>query len=158
MLIASRPILTSLKDGPVRGSLIMGRYLDSKEVEGLAGRMQLKVITQAYTKEDMPVDFVHAFNALKGNDAVFVSSPITDHISGYHVVNDIYGKPSIIFRVDQYRDFYKLGQRILDFFLWSELAAGLLFTIINMLILEFRLYDRMIIFGRKMLQFAKDFG
>lgn len=33
MLIASRPIITSEDEGPIRGTLIMGRYLDTAEIE-----------------------------------------------------------------------------------------------------------------------------
>ena len=36
MLVASRPILTSEEAGPIRGTLIMGRYFAASEVENLA--------------------------------------------------------------------------------------------------------------------------
>ena len=35
-LVASQPILTSQKEGPIAGSLIMGRYLSSEEVQKLS--------------------------------------------------------------------------------------------------------------------------
>src|SRR5690606_38830367 len=33
LLVASRPITTSLKEGPVRGAIIMGRYLDAAFID-----------------------------------------------------------------------------------------------------------------------------
>src|SRR5579872_2470068 len=38
MLVVSRPIVTTQGAGPVRGSLVMGRYLDSAEVGVLSGK------------------------------------------------------------------------------------------------------------------------
>jgi sensor domain CHASE-containing protein len=35
LLIASKPILTSQNEGPIRGALIMGRYLNSEEIKNL---------------------------------------------------------------------------------------------------------------------------
>src|SRR5690606_4385746 len=37
VLVASRPIVTSNAEGPVRGSLIFGRLLDQAEVERIGG-------------------------------------------------------------------------------------------------------------------------
>ena len=43
MLVASRPVLTTAGKGPIRGSLIMGRYLDAAEVKRLGERTHLSV-------------------------------------------------------------------------------------------------------------------
>ena len=36
MLVSSIPILTSLGEGPIRGALVAGRYLDSEELESIS--------------------------------------------------------------------------------------------------------------------------
>ncbi|MGD0223779.1 MAG: CHASE4 domain-containing protein [Terriglobia bacterium] len=41
MLVASRPVLTAQGEGPIRGSLLMGRYLDSAEIESLSEKTHL---------------------------------------------------------------------------------------------------------------------
>jgi signal transduction histidine kinase len=43
MVITSRPILTSNQEGPSRGTLIMGRWLDQSAVEHLSALTQLKL-------------------------------------------------------------------------------------------------------------------
>jgi sensor domain CHASE-containing protein len=49
MLIASRPILTSEGEWPIRGTLIMGRYLDAVEIERLAAQTHLSLIMYQFT-------------------------------------------------------------------------------------------------------------
>jgi sensor domain CHASE-containing protein len=43
LLVVSRPILTSEYKGPVRGALIIGRFLDSGETARLSGIIHLKI-------------------------------------------------------------------------------------------------------------------
>jgi sensor domain CHASE-containing protein len=43
VLISSYPIVTSEEKGPIRGTLIMGRYLDSKEIKHLAETTHLSL-------------------------------------------------------------------------------------------------------------------
>jgi len=62
ILISSLPILTSEDEGPVQGTLIMARYLDSAEMERLARLTQLsfniltinKTELPSYLKEEIP--------------------------------------------------------------------------------------------------------
>ena len=46
MLVASRPILTSQGQGPIQGALIMGRFLDSAEMEYLNTTVHLPMTAQ----------------------------------------------------------------------------------------------------------------
>ncbi len=57
VLIASRPILTSEDEGPIRGALIMGRYLDTNEIEWLAEQTHLSLTVHRYDYSPMPPDF-----------------------------------------------------------------------------------------------------
>src|SRR5918992_2479792 len=57
MLVASRPILTSESQGPIRGSLIMGRYLGSKEIRRLADTTLLSIQVFRVDDPDIQPDF-----------------------------------------------------------------------------------------------------
>lgn len=46
MLVAARPILTSEQEGPIRGAVIMGRYLDDQEVQRLQSITHLSMTTR----------------------------------------------------------------------------------------------------------------
>src|SRR5262249_30801709 len=51
MLVASRPILTSDKQGPIRGALLMGRYLDTTLIARLSETTHLRL---AFYRPDAP--------------------------------------------------------------------------------------------------------
>ena len=50
MLVISQPILTSAGEGPVRGALIMGSFLDKSESDALAQAVGLPLEIFAYRR------------------------------------------------------------------------------------------------------------
>jgi sensor domain CHASE-containing protein len=53
LLIASKPIMTSMHEGPIRGALIMGRYLDSEEIEYLSQTVHLPLSLSSFIQTSM---------------------------------------------------------------------------------------------------------
>src|SRR5438552_1909332 len=72
MLIVSRPILTSDYTGPIRGTLIMGRYLDAAEVERLAQVTHLSLTIEAPGDPAAPSDLRAAPAALSPSTPISV--------------------------------------------------------------------------------------
>lgn len=56
MLVSSLPILTNEGKGPIRGTLIFGRFLDSKEIEELSEKAQLSITFWGLDDPAMPSD------------------------------------------------------------------------------------------------------
>jgi len=54
-LIASAPIATSSYDGPIRGTLVFGRYLDPATVNQISSQSRLSITTEIFTKEHAPL-------------------------------------------------------------------------------------------------------
>jgi two-component system, sensor histidine kinase and response regulator len=144
MLIASRPILTSESQGPVRGALIMGRYLDSSEAQQLAERIHLNLTLIRTDQAQMPADFLTANLALSEQNP-FLVYPISNHsIAGYSRLKDIYGNPAVLLRVDQPRDIYNQGQASLRYLMMSLLLAGIVFSVMTLLLLEKLVLSRLV--------------
>lgn len=141
MLVASRPILPSDERGPIRGSLIMGRYLDAAEVENLVQTMELPIALSRADDTQIPADFQIAGMYLSEKMPVFVKELSSDTIAGYGLKNDIYGKPALILRVVMPREIYSQGKATINSFLIMFLLAGLMSGIIALLVL-----DRLILF------------
>ncbi len=72
MLVASRPILTSESQGPIRGSLIMGRYLTSKEIRRLADTILLSIQVFRLDDPDIPPDLRDIQSNLLDGEAVVI--------------------------------------------------------------------------------------
>lgn len=148
MLVASRPILTSKNEGPVRGALVMGRYLDTTEIERLAQVTHLSFTVQPFDDSLLPPDFQEARVVLSGKETMFVR-PISDEsIAGYALLEDIYGKPALLLKVDMPREIYKQGQASIAVFMSFLLAAGLTFGVVTLLLLERQVLNRLAHLGR----------
>jgi PAS domain S-box-containing protein len=144
MLVASRPILTSDNEGPVRGTLIMGRYLDSAEVEQLAEITHLSLAMHKFDDLQLPADFQTARSFLVKGMPTFVHVLDSDIIAGYTQINDIYGKPCVMLRLDMPREIYLSAKAAINYFIFSILAVCLMFSILNLWLLEKFVISRLI--------------
>ena len=116
LLVAAQPILTSQKQGPVQGSLVMGRYLDAAEVQSLAEQTALSLSLHQLDDEEVPKEL--------SDEAPVITRPLSDEtVAGYGLLNDVYGNPATIMRADMPRDIYKQGQQT-GYWLIVYLAAA----------------------------------
>ncbi len=132
LLVASRPILTSEEEGPLRGTMIMGRYLDSAEVERLAEITHVSLSVRRSDDEQMPPDFQAARAAISPSfpqeASVFVQPLSAESVAGYALLNDIYGEPNLMLRVDMPREIYQQGQTSMLYLVFLLMVGGMAFT------------------------------
>lgn len=126
MLVVAKPILTSEKKGPSRGTLIMGRYLDTTEINRLAHTTHLSLEMRKFEDTRLPVDFRAARRALLQSSGILVRPLAGDSIAGYTVVRDLYGKPGLLVRVVTPRNIYLQGLATVRYFLLWFLSVSLL--------------------------------
>jgi signal transduction histidine kinase len=136
LLLSSRPILTSLDEGPIRGSFIMGRFLNGDEVKRLAGLTNLSLTFQRFETPQGPDDFVAAREALARGAATFVQPLSANTVAGYALLKDIYGQPALILRIDLPRSVYGQGQASFRYFAFSLVAVSLVVGLITLWLLE----------------------
>ncbi|MDY7077969.1 MAG: CHASE4 domain-containing protein [Chloroflexota bacterium] len=148
MLVASRPILTSAEEGPIRGTMVMGRYLDSAEIERLAEITHLSLTIRRFDDAQMPPDFQAADSSWSASSSerapVFVQPLSAQSTAGYALLEDIYGKPSLVLRVDTPREIYRQGQASALYFMSALLVVSLVFGWATMLLLERVVLSRLI--------------
>ena len=99
MLVASRPVVSSDFDGPIQGTLILGRYADGT-LAARSGDLLERTVT-ALRWEDAPGE-VQA--ALAGAGGLYVR-PVSDMLlEAYARVNDITGRPVLALRTELSRE------------------------------------------------------
>ncbi len=135
LLISSQPILTSEGKGPVRGTLIMGRYLDS-ELTHLSDLTQLPLVSQRINDSNMSSDFAAAQSSILKGNPILVNPLSENSIAGYALIKDIYGDPALILRVDLPRDIYRQGESAIYYFAIYILLIGLIFAIVILFLLD----------------------
>jgi len=142
-MVASRPILTSEREGPIRGTLIMGRFLNSAEISRLGETTELTLSVHPPGDSNTPPIFKNALSSPPAEPPINVFPVNQDLVAGYTLINDIYGKPGLLLKVELPRSIYKQGQASILYFVVSLLAAGLVFGLINLLLLEKTVLSRL---------------
>ncbi len=143
MIIVSQPILTSQTMGPARGTVIFGRYLDSAEVDRLAQITLLDI--SIYPIQDVHIypDFTEAVEPLLAGKPVFIKPLSNQDIAAYALIEDIYGDPALVMRIDTPRDIYQQGQTDVAVYTLVVLAFGILCTAAFFLILQRFIFVRL---------------
>ena len=118
MLVASEPILTSDGSGPVRGALIMGRYLDAAEVARLMASTRLTLAVH-------PPDDLNLPPPGDGGAQPAVRPVDAETVLGYAWLRDVSGNPLLALEVREQRHTYAQGQAATSYFMLAALVIGL---------------------------------
>lgn len=131
-MISSRPILTSENKGPIRGALIMVRYIDEEEIKKLSQLTQLSIEILRYNETKFP------------KEEISIEPVNQDYIIGYGVIPDINGKPSLVIKVSEKRDIYQQGKTTLYYYGFSIISLGLLLAIAMTFLLDTSIVSRLL--------------
>ncbi len=135
VLIAAHPILTSEHEGPVHGTLMMGRNLDQAELELLSTAVGLPISVALIGESKMPLDFQRANEHVSAIDPVYLQDLNGTHIAGYALLQDINNSPVALAKVVDSRPVFAIGNQSLLFSGASIAALGIsLFLIIAFLL------------------------
>ncbi len=142
MLVAAGMVSNSTGTAPVRGVLLIGRYITYVEKEKISQRIQLP-IDFATWDGDLSPDFVSAQAYLSYRDQIYIK-PIDDkYMAGYTVLSDLNGQPALMLRVLAAREISRQGQQTLNYFIGMLLAAGLVFGIVMLILIEWNVLSRL---------------
>jgi PAS domain S-box-containing protein len=136
VFIDSHPVLTSESQGPIAGTLIMGRSLDPDEVVRLSSMTHMPLEVQRLDAGLLPADFSKAAASLSKQRPTMTQPYDQEAVAAYEELFDIYGKPALVVRILLPRSIYQQGQTSLLQFLLLLLAASLVFGAVTLYLLE----------------------
>lgn len=142
MLIASQPITTSRHEGPIQGTIVMGSFLDSKEIEKLSKITHLSLSLSTYNHPKTP-DFISAIKLLSKDNPIIIEPMNNEIIAGYALLNDIEGNPAIVIKAEMQRAIHRQGENTLKYILFLIVGSGLVFGIVTLLLLEKNVLSRL---------------
>jgi len=146
-LLAICPILTSHNKGPARGFLVMGRYLDSFELERLRKRIRLDVRLYDVDAKDLPRPLKDAMPSLLRTGQFQIIPLGEEKIYGFGLIKDIEDRPILAMEVSIVRDIYKQGVLTLRYNFLALLVIGLSFGLAMLLLVENRILSRIMSLG-----------
>lgn len=129
MMVASHPVMTSNYQGPIMGTLVIGRHLDSIEVAKLAGLVNLPMTVvpthpASQTATSQTVPYVKRISTRLTN---------ADTIVGTVPLSDIYDRAVATVHITEPRRIYKQGLVAVNtFFLVTALITAIIAVLITM--------------------------
>jgi PAS domain S-box-containing protein len=152
VLVDSRPVLTSNSEGPIMGTIIMGRALDADEVMRLGAITHVSVDLERIDTIESLLNSRSGAMKITQPNLVLVEAEEKDSVAAYQELTDLDGKPAFILRVHLPRDIYHQGQTTLLQFLLLLLAAGSTFGAVTLYLLERTVISRVAHLSRRISQ------
>ncbi len=137
LMISITPILHSNRDGPIHGSLVIGRFLDETKVESFGNVTHLAVGLHPVSSK-ISNDLKHASSTIEGIPIVI--QPINStYIAGFVIIDDVFGNPVFIMEVGSNRDIYNQGLNMIQ-----NLIISLVITVVVLIVIVVLLLDRFV--------------
>ena len=155
MIIVSHPILTSNGNGPSKGTLIMGRYLNNVEIQHMSDEIQSSLTLVSYNDSNRIADFQNARQYMSQTSPFFVKPINNSYIAGYALINDVNGNPAFILKTEKSRGFYKEYQNTLSYFISVLLLMGCVLAITILIYLDRSILSRLSKFSRDITNIGK---
>ena|GEM_PF-941785 len=143
MLISVWPILNSQGQGPVRGALLMGRYLDQQEIEALGNKTHLPVNLLPFNPSEDQINPQDIYAELLNGQPIVSRDISDDKMTAYAMMKDIYGEPALLLRVDMIREIYRQGQKTSRNLGSLFLVVGTLFGMIMLYLIKKSIFTRL---------------
>lgn len=135
MLIASRPIITSDALGPIRGSLVMGRYLDKIEMDKMIGVTHESLMFFDLGKKKVSTKLNSVVKDIDVNHS-YVEVLNDKYVYGYFLSFDCFKDPFMLFRIKMKRTFFQQGKLNFYSFMFIFLGSCFVFAFIAIIILD----------------------
>jgi diguanylate cyclase (GGDEF)-like protein/PAS domain S-box-containing protein len=136
VFVASRPILQSNYEGPMRGTMIMGRCIEAAEIQQIDKTLGVVVSLHHRNAPTLPLEMQNAIQQLSPQRPIFLQAQNEDVMVSYSVVQDIFNEPALILRTEMNRQIYQQGLASLTYYFWSTFSLVLIFGVLSLLLLE----------------------
>jgi len=140
MLISSRPILTGQSEGPIRGSVIIGKYLTDKIIEKLVEQTQVDFQIFSIIDGVLPEPLKKIPSRITDESRYLIESAGADYVDAYTTVTDIKGDAALLLKATIPKNISAKGYASMRYAMVSFLAAGIGVLIGMFLLLHFSVF------------------
>jgi diguanylate cyclase (GGDEF)-like protein/PAS domain S-box-containing protein len=163
LMISSRPVLTSFREGPIAGTIFFARLINKGTADSLSSLINLPVqifdpialsgsssgraISQAPNVKtiDKPVG--------SSNDIYVILDD--NHLAAYRPLLDMYDEKVGVIRLDITREIYNQGYTTTSYLFWGCLITGIVFWFILFYILQRMVLSRITYLNREVVRSRK---
>ncbi|MGO4271208.1 EAL domain-containing protein, partial [Paenibacillus sp. TAF58] len=159
LIATSYPILTSNNEGPVHGTLVFARFLDSNYVQYISEKtdmpLSISIVDPSFTPPAQASTVTVSSNAVP-----FWTMSDKTTITGFSLLTDVNNKPAVLLKFVKPRELYKEAQRSILFYLFYFGLSGLVFFFIISWVLQRTIFARLnhSINGMNVIKTKQDFS
>jgi sensor domain CHASE-containing protein len=147
LFLCSTPIVKSNKDGPIDGTLIVGRFLNKERLNYFENITQLSISIHPLLFNSTPVLSHDRFSDIL-EKKIFIQPINATFIVGYAVLDDISGVPILLLGVGSNRDVYNQGLNVLQNLFIFLFITTFFLVIVTILILDKFVTSRLTILSK----------
>ncbi len=136
VLVATSPILNSEGGGPPHGTLIWARFMTAPLMDQMTELFQAPVSASVIGSPNLPPEVNAAAQALTVTNPTLTLVANENMVSGYGLLTDLYGRPSLVIRIDLPRNIYQHGRYSQTWFALSLGGAGVVFAAVFLVLVE----------------------
>lgn len=127
LVFACRPILTNEYKGPVRGTILFGRFLDRRRMTDLARQLSVNLAVHALGEPPPSEDCAAAVRELSSPAGApeLVRGMGDNALAGYRLIQDIDGRPSVLLKIQTPRRVLQQARRSLQYLKLAIVLTGL---------------------------------
>ncbi|MCY9691669.1 EAL domain-containing protein [Paenibacillus alginolyticus] len=159
LIATSYPILTSNNEGPVHGTLVFARFLDSNYVQYISEKTDMPLSISIVDPSFTPPAQASTVNVSRNAVPFWTVSDKTT-ITGFSLLSDVNNKPAVLLKFVKSRELYKEAQRSVLFYLFYFGLSGLIFFFIISCVLQRTIFARLnqTINGMNVIKTKQDFS
>ena len=136
VMVASRPIITSKYEGPVRGWIVMGRFLNTNVIEMLKKQTGVNFKIWSVGQDTLPDDEEAVLHQIVKENKYYIKEQNDDKLHVYTTVPDINGNTELLLKAVVKRDITSKGQETVHFAMLSITVVGALILVALLLLLN----------------------
>ncbi len=134
MLVGSAPITTSDRSAPIRGTVVMGRFITEELVEEVAART--RVALRLHPADAVPAAARDALPHLAADGPAWIDATLPKVMIGYALVNDIYAHPALLLRAELPRSISQRGRSAAALAAGTSIGAGIAMVLLMWVVLS----------------------
>ncbi len=143
LLLSIEPVANPSRPEAPAGGLVLGRYMNATETLRISSIIQLPLTVVPYNEPNLATDFLQARDLITDKHPYAAIPLNTDQIGGFAILDDIYGSPVYLIKTEQRRVIYQNGRMLTNYLVTAMYAAGFIFGIMTILLLEFLVLSRL---------------
>lgn len=156
MLMSARPILTSEKQGPRRGTVVMGRFLSDHLDETLTKQTSVDFeFWHMDPRKPLPADEEAIRDELTEAARPIIKEHGDQLLYAYSTLNDYRGRPDFLVRANHERQISSAGRIAVNYAIISTLAAGFIILFVMMGLLQKTVLSPISLLTRHAVQIGK---